>query len=369
MYFIGLMSGTSADGIDAVLASIPDEGPPRIEQVVSQPFTDDVRQQIFTLSSRGKNEIERLGVLDHRLANEFAKCVISLLANCGLKAEDIVAIGSHGQTLRHHPNGASPFSLQIGNPSLIAELTGITTVADFRGRDIAAGGQGAPLVPAFHAAVFRTNNTTRAIVNIGGIANISILPADPDRPVTGFDTGPGNTLLDSWMSKNKGSAYDENGAWSAKGSVEPELLALLLSDPYFDREPPKSTGKEYFNLKWLEKKIAEVESSPSATDVQTTLVALTSTSIAETIKSYKDECNEVYICGGGCHNKALMESLAKNLAPINIATTSELGIDPDWVEALAFAWLAKQTLDGKPGNLPSVTGARHAVILGGIYPA
>ncbi len=369
MRFIGLMSGTSADSADAVLASIPDSGSVQIEQTVSRPFADDLRKQIFALSTAGENEIERMGALDYRLACEFAECVKSLLAKSGLKANDITAIGSHGQTLRHHPNNTPPFSLQIGNPSVIAEFTGITTVADFRARDIAAGGQGAPLVPVFHAAAFRSDAATRVIINIGGFANISILPAEPGQNVTGFDTGPGNTLLDAWIDENKGLDFDENGAWSAKGTVEPELLKRLLSDPYFDRQPPKSTGKEHFNLNWLQAKIAAMQSKPAAENVQATLVAFTTISITNAIKAHASDCEQAYVCGGGSHNRVLMESLAQNLAPIKVATTAKLGIDPDWVEALAFAWLAKQTIEGKAGNLPSVTGAKHAVILGGIYPA
>jgi anhydro-N-acetylmuramic acid kinase len=369
MYYIGLMSGTSADGIDAVLASFPGDGPPQIKQAISAPFPDALRQEIFSLSHPGDNEIVRMGELDHDLANAFAGCVNKLLNKSDIDAEEVDAIGSHGQTLRHHPNNESPFSLQIGNPSLIAELTGIPTVADFRARDIAAGGQGAPLVPAFHADVFRSHDANRVIVNIGGIANLTILPAESDHVVTGFDTGPGNTLLDLWVQKHKGLAYDDNGAWSAKAEVEPELLAAMLSDPYFEQEPPKSTGKEYFNQQWLEHNLARPEVSPSAAAVQATLAALTADSITGAIKTHAAETEEVYVCGGGGHNKVLMESLATNLAPIKLATTAELGIDPDWVEALAFAWLAKQTIEGKAGNLPSVTGAKHPVILGGIYKA
>ena len=369
MYYIGLMSGTSADGIDAVLASFPAAGPPRIEQSLNRPYSNDQRQKIASLSSPGDNEIERLGTLDHMLATAFADCVRGLLDNSGISAKDVSAIGSHGQTLRHHPDNAAPFSLQSGNPALIAELTGITTVADFRARDIAAGGQGAPLVPAFHHTIFRSADANRMIVNIGGIANISYLPADEKKPVTGFDTGPGNTLLDLWVHKHLGRNYDEDGAWASEGEIAPALLAGLLADAYFERQPPKSTGKEHFNLAWLQQAIDESQSSPAAADVQATLVMLTASSIADAIKAHARDCDEAYVCGGGSHNTVLMESLAQCLAPLNLATTAELGIDPDWVEALAFAWLAKQTIEGKTGNLPSVTGARHAVILGGIYPA
>jgi len=369
MYYIGLMSGTSADGIDAVLVSFPAKGPPRIKQKLDRPYPDDLRQKISALSKPGNNEIERMGALDHELAIAFSDCVGDLLNKSGIHAREVGAIGSHGQTLRHHPDGATPFSLQIGNASLIAELTGITTVADFRARDIAAGGQGAPLVPVFHNAVFRSATDDRVIVNIGGIANISYLPADDNEPVTGFDTGPGNTLLDLWVQKHHGSAYDEHGDWARTGKIATTLLASLLTDRYFEKLPPKSTGKELFNLLWLEQHIGGLETTPTAADVQATLVALTAVSITNAIKAHASGCKQVYVCGGGSHNTMLMESLEGQMAPVKVATTTALGIDADWVEALAFAWLAKQTIDGKAGNLPSVTGARHAVILGGIYPA
>ena len=368
MHYIGLMSGTSADGIDAVLASFATD-PPRIVQTLNRPYSDDVRQKISSLTLPGDNEIERMGALDHMLASAFADCVRDLLDNSGISAKDVSAIGSHGQTLRHHPDNATPFSLQLGNPSLIAELTGIDTVADFRARDIAAGGQGAPLVPAFHNTVFRSANANRVIINIGGIANISYLPADEKKPVTGFDTGPGNTLLDLWVQKHLGRNYDDDGAWASEGKIAPTLLANLLADAYFGRQPPKSTGKEYFNLAWLQQAIDESESSPATADVQATLVKLTANSIAGAIKSHARDSDEAYVCGGGSHNTVLMESLAQCLAPLSLATTADLGIDPDWVEAMAFAWLAKQTIEGKAGNLPSVTGAKHPVILGGIYKA
>lgn len=368
MVYIGLMSGTSADGIDAVLVSFATD-PPRIEQTLNNPYSDDLRQKISSLSSPGDNEIERMGALDHMLATAFADCVRGLLDNCGISAKDVSAIGSHGQTLRHHPDNATPFSLQLGNPSLIAELTGITTVADFRARDIAAGGQGAPLVPAFHNTVFGSADRNRVIINIGGIANISYLPADEKKLVTGFDTGPGNTLLDLWVQKHLGRNYDENGAWASEGENAPALLTSLLADAYFERQPPKSTGKEYFNLAWLQQAIDESESSPAAADVQATLIKLTASSIAGAIKSHAHDSDEAYVCGGGSHNAVLMESLAQYLAPLSLATTADLGINPDWVEAMAFAWLAKQTIEGKAGNLPSVTGAKHPVILGGIYKA
>ena len=368
MYYIGLMSGTSADGIDAVLASFSN-APPRIKQTLNRPYADDLRRKIFALSHPGDNEIERMGTLDHELATAFADCVQALLDNSGVSANEVSAIGSHGQTLRHHPDNATPFSLQLGNPSLIAELTGITTVADFRARDIAAGGQGAPLVPAFHNTVFRSTDANRVIINIGGIANVSNLPADEKKPVTGFDTGPGNTLLDLWVQKHLGRNYDQDGAWASEGEIVPALLADLLADAYFERQPPKSTGKEHFNLAWLQQATDKSESSPAVADVQATLVMLTASSIADAIRAHAHDCDAAYVCGGGSHNPVLMKSLVQCLAPISVATTAELGIDPDWVEALAFAWLAKQTIDGKAGNLPSVTGAKHPVILGGIYPA
>ncbi|MDH5446156.1 MAG: anhydro-N-acetylmuramic acid kinase [Gammaproteobacteria bacterium] len=361
--YIGLMSGTSMDAVDTVLVSF-ESSTPRILAQHSLPLTDDLRQQLISLHQPGKDELNRLAKLDITLAQLLADTVNGLLIEAGCKAEEIIAIGSHGQTVRHIPDGDYRTTYQIGDPNLIAELTGITTVADFRRRDMAAGGQGAPLAPAFHNQVFRKAGLNRVIVNIGGIANITILPADEEEAVIGFDTGPGNGLMDAWIFKHQAKPYDSNGEWAASGELIPDLLNEYLSDPYFKLSIPKSTGKEYFHLDWLKKPIGK---KTRAEDVQTTLCELTAVSIANAIKQTAPASDEIYVCGGGVENPVLMGRLAELVSPAKLATTSELGISPQWVEASCFAWLAKQTLQQQPGNLPSVTGASHPVILGGIF--
>lgn len=365
-YYIGLMSGTSADAIDAALVDFSNE--PVLVGHFTEPLPTDLRQQIHQLSLPGDNEIDRMGDLDRRLGSLFAKAAMDLLDKTGLEANQIRAIGSHGQTIRHRPPQPSSrgFTLQIGDPNLIAEITGITTVADFRRRDMAAGGQGAPLVPAFHRAVFHSPEVGRAIVNIGGIANITWLPAEGD--VIGFDTGPGNGLMDSWINLHQGHRYDRDGQWGDAGQVDGNFLATLLDDPFFRSPPPKSTGREAFNLDWLQSNLARLAVPIAAIDVQATLRELTARSIAQDIQRLGGEsAAEVYICGGGAYNQSLMKSLRQHLPQHTIDTTSTLGVDPQWVEAMAFAWLAKQTLNRKSGNLCSVTGAKAEVILGGVY--
>ena len=364
MHYIGLMSGTSVDGIDAALVSIPVTGPLALLATHQHPFPVSVRDAIQTLMQPGPNEIEREGELDVQLGYLFADAVKALLAKSGLNPSRIRAIGSHGQTIRHRPHAPHPFTRQIGNPSVISEETGITTVADFRARDMAAGGEGAPLVPAFHHWLFRKSGVNRVIVNIGGIANITWLPAAEDSTVLGFDTGPGNTLLDQWIARHQNQPHDRDGAWAACGHVQEELLARLLADDYFAKAPPKSTGREHFTLAWLEQQIV---GNPAPEDIQATLAELTAASIAGGTNHLPDKPAEIYVCGGGSHNRHLLARLRALLPGIPIATTAALGLDPDWVEATAFAWLAHQTLAGHAGNLPSVTGARHPVLLGGIY--
>jgi anhydro-N-acetylmuramic acid kinase len=278
----------------------------------------------------------------------------------------VKAIGSHGLTVRHQASGAYPFSLQIGDPNRIAHITGITTVADFRRRDVAAGGQGAPLVPVFHAAAFRSAEENRVVLNLGGIANITVLPADPASPVIGFDAGPGNGLLDFWMQRHKGQNYDTGGAWAARGRVIPDLLRALRDEPYFSLPPPKSTGKELFNPSWLGGKIRDFAATEPV-DVQATLAELTALSVAEAIGQYASETRRLLVCGGGTHNADLLGRL-RLLVGCPVESTEKFGIAPDWVEAMAFAWLARQTLLGQPGNLMEVTGANTPVVLGGIYP-
>ncbi|MDR9436007.1 MAG: anhydro-N-acetylmuramic acid kinase [Thiohalophilus sp.] len=365
-YYLGLISGTSMDGIDAALLAF-DEQQPRLLAHYSHPLPDPIRQQLYQLQTPGQNELATAMHLDVELGRLFATAAQTLIEQAALRPDQIAAIGSHGQTLRHYPDGPAPTTWQIGDPNIIAEQTGITTVADLRRRDMAAGGQGAPLVPAFHAAVFRQAPINRAILNIGGIANLTLLPAETSQPVIGFDTGPGNGLMDAWIGQHLGQHYDRDGEWAASGHIHPGLLERLLHDDYFERPPPKSTGREYFNLDWLQPRLASF-SDLAPRDVQATLCELTARSIGEALEATMDGVEEVLICGGGVHNRYLYQRLAELLTPARVASTAEAGIDPDWVEAAAFAWLAKQTLAGDPGNLPSVTGASHRVVLGGVYP-
>lgn len=367
--YIGLMSGTSVDAVDAILVTIQSEAPLRVLATHSHPVPGDTRAAIEALMRPDDDELDRIGELSVAVGHLFADAAMALLARSGVEAQQVRAIGSHGQTIRHRPQAHFPFSLQIGDPAVIAERTGITTVADFRARDIAAGGQGAPLAPAFHAWAFRSPERERVIANIGGIANITVLPSDPADAVTGFDTGPGNTLLDQWIRRHRDQRHDDSGAWAASGALCEQLLAALLTDPYFHQRPPKSTGREYFNLAWLDRIVTRGFAALSATDVQTTLTHLTASSIATAIDEFAPRAEEVFVCGGGGHNRFLMETLAALLAGRRVATTAEIGVAPDWVEAGAFAWLAHQAMEGGTGNLPSVTGARHATVLGGIYPA
>lgn len=366
MRYIGLMSGTSADAVDAVLVEFAD-GRPRLLATHAEPLPADLRARVLALVRPGANELDRLAQLDGALARLFAQASLTVLEQAGLVPAEVRAIGSHGQTVRHSPGGDEPYTLQLGNPSLIAELTGITVVADFRRRDMAAGGQGAPLAPAFHAAFFQQSAEARAVVNIGGIANVTLLPAPESSVVSGFDTGPGNALLDGWTERHLGLPLDRDGAWGAQGRVLPELLALLLSDPYFALPPPKSTGREYFNLDWLDKQLARWGQSAAAVDVQATLTALTARSIAQAMNRHALAARELLVCGGGVHNPVLMQRIQAELN-IPVASTARDGVDPDYLEALGFAWLALRTLEGLPGNLPAVTGARGLRVLGGIYP-
>lgn len=368
--YVGLMSGTSIDAIDSAIVRCQGD---KLSVLACRehPIPAATRKRIAALSHCGPNEIEQLGTLDRELGILFAQAVVTLLDEAGVAAQNIAAIGSHGQTIRHRPRsgGHSPdqsFTLQIGDPNTIAEITGITTVADFRRRDIAAGGEGAPLAPGFHAAAFAREGSNRAIVNIGGIANASILAGTT--LVAGFDTGPGNTLLDNWVNRHRGERYDRAGAWAAEGEVDPALLSRMMQHPYLDKTGPRSTGKEAFNLKWLTSCYPAVESM-DAQSVQATLSQFTAMTIAQSLKRCELEISEVYICGGGAYNEDLMRRLHREITPIKLDTTSALGLDPDWVEAAAFAWLARQTLTGQAGNAALVTGAGGPRVLGGIYPA
>jgi anhydro-N-acetylmuramic acid kinase len=358
------MSGTSLDGVDAVLLKI-EETTCRVVKTQFNAFPPALRQDLLDLHHAGENELERVSSASNTLSHLYADTIHVLLKKAAVKSSDIRAIGCHGQTIRHRPEIG--FTLQIGNPALLAELTGITVVADFRSRDIAAGGQGAPLVPGFHQAVFQHPTIHRVLVNIGGIANLTYLPAsqsDADKPVIGFDSGPGNMLMDGWIEKIKGRPYDENGNWSADGKVIQTLLQTMLADPFFALAPPKSTGRDLFNLAWL---LPKIGTDFSAADVQRTLLELTAQSIANAIVKYCTNVEEIYLCGGGAYNLVLVARLHDLLQPVKIALTDELGISVNSVEGAAFAWLAQQTLKNMPGNLPAVTGAKGPRILGAIY--
>ncbi|MDH3515116.1 MAG: anhydro-N-acetylmuramic acid kinase, partial [Gammaproteobacteria bacterium] len=309
MHYIGLMSGTSADGIDAALIKHTLGSRPVLVATHGHPLDDAIRGDIHSLMHDGPGEVERVGELDIALGELFAAAALAVLKKSGLAKKDVRAIGSHGQTLRHRPRAAHPFTLQIANPSVIAERTGITTVADFRARDMAAGGQGAPLVSAFHHRMFHSHQRHRAIINIGGIANVTSLPGDPAQPVSGFDTGPGNTLLDQWIKQHQGRAHDEAGNWAASGRASKDLLGKLLSDPYFQATPPKSTGREHFNLDWLQTHLDSLPAPLSAADVQATLLQLTVQTLVQALRRFLPQAQEAYVCGGGAHNAGLMAAL------------------------------------------------------------
>lgn len=354
------MSGTSLDGIDAVLVDL---GTARPEVLAThyQPFDSTLKNDLLALSQPGQDELHRAQLAGNRLARLYA-AAIKALPGLTAKRAVIRAIGCHGQTIRHCPEQG--YTLQIGNAALLAELTGITVISDFRSRDIAAGGQGAPLVPAFHDKVFRSPDTHRIIVNIGGISNLTSLP--PGSPAIGFDCGPGNLLMDAWCAQHLGKGYDDGGTWAASGKVLPALLENMLSEPFLDMPPPKSSGRDLFNTLWLKNKLC---GSESPEDVQATLLELTCLTIVQAIRRYCTGATEIYLCGGGAHNRTLYNRLASLLSGCRVQTTEILGIDSDYLEATAFAWLAQQTLLGKPANLPHATGARHPCLLGAIYPA
>ena len=357
------MSGTSLDGVDAVLAEISPTGHARLLKTHYLPYPDSLRTQLLALHAPQPDEIHLAACAANALAHLYAEAVRALLDD--IAPDSVRALGCHGQTLRHRP--ADGYTLQIGNAALLAELTGITVVADFRSRDIAAGGQGAPLVPAFHARALGQPGAHRVIANIGGIANVTDLP--PDGPVRGWDTGPGNMLLDAWIKRHRDAHYDRDGAWAASGHVHPGLLTLLTRHPYLQSPPPKSAGREQFNADWLDATLDSLKEAIDPVDVQATLLEFTAVSLADAVKRECAGVQALYVCGGGAHSSALMQRITAHLPDVGVATTAALGIDPDWVEALAFAWLARQTLHHEPGNLPSVTGARGERILGAIYPA
>ena len=349
------------DGIDAVLATL--DPTPNILHARHYPWPPAILERLRAAAAGAPLTASQLAQLDSAAGETFASAALEVI---GDYPGEILAIGSHGQTLAHAPDASPPFTLQIGNGAIIAERTGILTVSDFRTRDIAAGGQGAPLVPAFHAACLRDERENRVVLNIGGIANITLLPARIEEPVSGFDTGPGNCLLDAWFRKHRERAFDRGGAFAALGLGREVLLKSLLEDPYFHRPAPKSTGTDYFSLSWLAQRASLSDFSPE--DIQATLLALTTHSIAAAIKKASPDCERVLVCGGGVHNPVLMQGL-RELIAAPVESSAVVGLDPDWIEALAFAWLARQTLKRLPGNLPEVTGASGPRILGALYPA
>ncbi len=349
------------DGVDVAVVDFATH-PPAILATHKEPILPSLKQKIKALCqpNDGNDGVARLGATDVELGHVFAQAALTGLRKTTVAAKNINAIGSHGQTIRHMPNGEAPFTIQIADPNIIALRTGITTVADFRRRDIAAGGQGAPLAPAFHHFLFNEKNKNRIIVNIGGIANLTVLN---QKEIIGFDTGPGNTLLDAWSAHHSGCDYDHNGSWARTGKIISTLLAALLDDAYFKKAYPKSTGIEYFNLIWLKKFLTNEKPQ----DVQATLTALSAVTIANAVKPF--HADEIILCGGGVHNHYLTELLQQNCANAAVVSSEEVGVHPDWIEAIGFAWLAKQTIENQPGNIPSVTGAKQKTILGGIYPS
>ena len=362
--YIGLMSGTSLDAIDAVVVSI-DERNTRLVSNYQHPFPDDLRKQVLAICTGQNTTLPVIGLIDHKLGKLFASAVIKLLEHAHLLPEEIMAVGSHGQTVFHQPDGEFPFTMQLGDANLIAALTGIDTVADFRRIDMALGGQGAPLVPAFHQYLFEQRDSTTVVLNIGGIANISVIPANGT--ATGFDTGPGNLLMDIWCEKQTGQKYDQGAQWAMQGQLNESFLNQLMSDSYLALSPPKSTGRERYNIEWLEQQIT---SSITPEDVQRTLCEFTARSIAHQVRLFKQghKC-ELLVCGGGANNPLLMQLLQLHLQDWLILPTSDRGVPGDFMEAMAFAWLARQRVYKLPGNLPEVTGAKHKTSLGALYPA
>jgi anhydro-N-acetylmuramic acid kinase len=373
--YLGLMSGTSLDGVDGVLADFS-QAKPQVLAHASLPFGPALQAQVLALNSAGPNELHSAALAGNALARAYAQVVGQLLQSTGLQASDVMAIGAHGQTVRHQPQAfdGTGYTLQINNPALLAELCGMDVVADFRSRDVAAGGQGAPLVPAFHKAVFGRSSEAVAVLNIGGIANLSFIgpTADASSAVTGFDCGPGNVLLDLWCQRHLGKAYDAAGQWAASGQAIPALLAHMLADPYFAKVPPKSTGRDLFHAAWLDAHLREFPTAKPE-DVQATLVELTVSPLIDCVSSYQKysncELKYLLVCGGGAYNSYLMQRVQAVLPSLQTQSTETHGLPPLQVEACAFAWLARQFCKRRAGNLPAVTGARGERVLGALYPA
>ena len=372
-YYIGLMSGTSLDGVDGVLVDFA--GPTMaVRANASRAFDAAFRAELLALNSPSHNELHRAARAGNQIAAAYAQVVQSLLGQVGGSASEVCAIGAHGQTVRHQPHRTSDddagvgYTLQLNNPALLAELTGITVVADFRSRDIAAGGQGAPLVPAFHRHVFGQANTTVSVLNLGGIANLSVLPGDSSKPVLGFDCGPGNALMDAWCLQHTGQPFDTGGAWAASGQCLPDLLARLRDEPYFNQAPPKSTGRDLFSIQWMQDKLRGCATTRPQ-DIQATLTELTASACVDCVNSYAKNSKLLVVCGGGAFNNHLMQRLQAGLPGLRVSPSDPYGLPPLEVEAAAFAWLARQAILRQPGNLPSATGAAGPRVLGAIYPA
>ncbi|MBI3903804.1 MAG: anhydro-N-acetylmuramic acid kinase [Nitrosomonadales bacterium] len=355
------MSGTSLDGIDAALIEFAD-GQIKLLGTYYLPYGQALKDTLLALHHPAHNELHQTQLTSNELARLYATATVALLQTSNTPPGQVRAVGCHGQTIRHRPE--SGYTVQLGNAALLAELTGISVVSDFRSRDIAAGGQGAPLVPAFHDQILRHPNIHRVIVNIGGISNLTNLA--PGTATSGFDCGPGNLLMDAWITRHHGEAYDQGGAWAASGKVIPMLLRALLAEPFFAATPPKSSGRDLFNMSWLED---HLQGNETPADVQATLLALTGASISDSILRFCAEAEEIYLCGGGAHNHVLVDHLKQALPQCRIGLTDDIGISADWMEAIAFAWLARQTMHREPVNLPAVTGACHPCVLGAIYPA
>lgn len=367
------MSGTSLDGADGVLVDFSGDTL-RVVAAATESFSSPFRAELLALNSPSHNELHRAAVAGNQIAAVYAQVVSALLAQAGMQASQIQAIGAHGQTVRHQPQRTSDepagagYTLQLNNPALLAELTGIDVAADFRSRDVAAGGQGAPLVPAFHQGVFGRKDAIVCVLNLGGISNLSVLPHEASSPVLGFDCGPGNALMDAWCAQHTGQPYDTGGAWAASGTLLPALLASLLNEPYFSQPIPKSTGRDLFSMAWLAGKLAPFAAARPE-DVQNTLAEFTASACVDSVKRYGKESTSLIVCGGGAFNTHLLTRLQAGLPQVRVSTSDAHGLPPLEVEAAAFAWLARQLVLRKPGNLPSVTGARGLRVLGAVYPA
>lgn len=360
------MSGTSMDGINAAAVVFENDRPEVLKTCCTR-YPDELRDNLQTvILPQWTGPLSTLLTLDHQIGQAFAKAAMNIIE--ALPGHRFCAIGSHGQTVCHQPNSPAPNTWQLGDPSIIAEQTGITTIADWRRRDMAAGGQGAPLAPVFHARVFRQKHNS-VVLNLGGIANITVIPGDPALPVIGFDTGPANTLLDNWIQRHLGRAYDSGGEWASSGRPYQPLLQQMLADPFFKEKPPKSTGREYWNMTWLDEQLSGQTSNIDPADVQATLLELTALSITNAIRETTPETKQILVCGGGVHNTLMLARLQALFTPCTVTSTASAGVDPDFVEAIAFAWFARQTLSGQPLELSSITGAKGSRILGAIYPA